>query len=242
MSVDKKRKALVVGASGGIATAIIHHLLDQDYHVYAVSRSSTPSLKHDHLRWYSCDYTDTAITSVCEQLSEVISELNTIYLCNGILHGEEIRPEKQLAQLASDAFLQVLQVNTLLPMRWIQNLHRFLNRQQDITLVVFSARVGSIEDNGLGGWYSYRASKAALNMLLKTYSVELQRKHPKASILIFHPGTTDTELSKPFQKNVPDGKLFTADFVAYQLFELVQREDRNQPIDYLDWQGKTIPW
>jgi len=242
MIVELERKALVIGASGGIATALIQHLLDQGYQVHAVSRAAKSNLSHDQLTWYCCDYSDVSLASVCEQLSETIPSLNSIYICNGLLHSDEIRPEKQLAQLTSDAFLNVLQVNALLPMRWVRQVHRYLNRQQDITLVVFSARVGSIGDNGLGGWYSYRASKATLNMLLKTYSIELQRTHPNASILIFHPGTTDTGLSKPFQKNVPEGKLFSADFVADRLFELVQSEDRNKPIAYLDWQGKGIPW
>jgi len=117
-----------------------------------------------------------------------------------------------------------------------------LSKQTACRVTVFSARVGSVSDNRLGGWYGYRASKAALNMMLKTASVELKRRAKGVKLVSFHPGTTDTSLSKPFQKNVPEGKLFTPDFVAQQLLSLESRLVLDGELSYLDWQGQEIPF
>jgi NAD(P)-dependent dehydrogenase (short-subunit alcohol dehydrogenase family) len=127
-------------------------------------------------------------------------------------------------------------------MLWIKFLTPYLSSKAPCKLVVFSARVGSISDNNLGGWYSYRASKAALNMMLKTAAIELARRAKNIKIIAFHPGTTDTPLSRPFQKNVPDEKLFTCNFVATQLLNIIENIEIDGKASYLDWQGKAIQW
>ena len=127
-------------------------------------------------------------------------------------------------------------------MLWIQKLTPVLTGKSPCTFVLFSARVGSISDNRLGGWYSYRASKAALNMMVKTAAIELARRAKNIKLIAFHPGTTDTPLSKPFQKNVPESKLFSAEFVAKQLLEIVEKTPHDQMASYLDWQGEKINW
>ena len=109
-------------------------------------------------------------------------------------------------------------------------------------IIVFSARVGSISENRLGGWYSYRASKAALNMMIKTDAIELARRNKNIKLIAFHPGTTDTPLSKPFQNNVPANKLFTCEFVAKQLLSIVDECELDQSASFLDWQGESINW
>jgi NAD(P)-dependent dehydrogenase (short-subunit alcohol dehydrogenase family) len=109
-------------------------------------------------------------------------------------------------------------------------------------VAVLSARVGSIGDNRLGGWYGYRASKAALNMFLQTAAVEYARRARRVKLLAFHPGTTDTALSAPFQKNVAAGKLFTPDFVAQRLLGLMDAAEPDGRLGFLDWAGKTVPW
>jgi len=105
---------------------------------------------------------------------------------------------------------------------------------------VFSARVGSTSDNRLGGWYSYRASKAALNSLLKSFAVEYARRLKNVKLIAFHPGTVDTDLSKPFQASVPEQNLFSAVFVADQLAEIMASADLDGQLSYLDWDGKSI--
>ena len=107
---------------------------------------------------------------------------------------------------------------------------------------MLSARVGSIGDNHLGGWYAYRASKAALNMLLKTAAIEYSRRSANVKLLSFHPGTTDTPLSKPFQSSVAADKLFTPDFVAAQLIALMTAADIDGQLAFIDWNGQSIDW
>jgi NAD(P)-dependent dehydrogenase (short-subunit alcohol dehydrogenase family) len=127
-------------------------------------------------------------------------------------------------------------------MLWLKHLTPILVGNHVCKIVVFTARVGSISDNKLGGWYSYRASKAAMNMLIKSASIELARIAKNIKLISFHPGTTDTPLSKPFQKNVPKGKLFTPEFVAKQLLGIVENTTVNGEASFLDWQGKSITW
>ena len=103
-----------------------------------------------------------------------------------------------------------------------------------------AARVGSIGDNRLGGWYSYRASKAALVMLMRTYSVELARKKPDAFCVTLHPGTVDTQLSEPFQRNVPEGKLFTPEFSASSLLDVLDGIGPEQSGRQFAWDGEEI--
>jgi NAD(P)-dependent dehydrogenase (short-subunit alcohol dehydrogenase family) len=135
-----------------------------------------------------------------------------------------------------------MNANALTPMLWIKKLISILSGKSPCKIVVFSARVGSISDNRLGGWYSYRASKSALNMMLKTTSIELARRDKNIKLVAFHPGTTDTPLSKPFQRNVPANKLFTCEFVAKQLLSIIVEIPFDQQVSYLDWQGKKINW
>ena len=109
-------------------------------------------------------------------------------------------------------------------------------------MAALSARVGSIGDNHLGGWYAYRSSKAALNMMLRTLSIEYGRRVKNVKIISFHPGTTDTALSKPFQASVPSDKLFTPEFVAGRLYGIMAEAEIDGQLSYLDWDNKAIPW
>ena len=109
-------------------------------------------------------------------------------------------------------------------------------------IILLSARVGSITDNKLGGWYGYRASKSALNMLVKTAQVEFSRRIKKCTLVLYHPGTVDTKLSKPFQGNVPPGKLFSPEFTAMQMLQCVESLQSEQAPHYIDWKGDNIPW
>ena len=169
-------------------------------------------------------------------------QIRYVIICNGILHNPQLMPEKRLEQLDSANLETVFRANTLVPMLWLKGLLPILNSPQPCTVAVLSARVGSIGDNRLGGWYSYRASKSALNMLLKTAAIELSRRARQIKLIAFHPGTTDTHLSRPFQANVPDGKLFRPEFVARQLMAILSRAEADGELAYLDWQGKPIPW
>lgn len=244
------QKTLIIGASSAIAQAIaIEHSGLSNSEVILVSRGFTdnalatyqnlPNTRLISVEDYTANSIELAITQI---QADSTLPITNVFICNGILHSETIQPEKRLEDFDPESFNQVMSANALTPMLWLQKLVPVLTGKIRCNLIVFSARVGSISENELGGWYSYRASKAALNMMLKTASVELARRAKNIKVIVFHPGTTDTELSKPFQKNVPKGKLFTCEFVAQQLLDIVEKQELDQTASFLDWKGETINW
>ena len=152
-----------------------------------------------------------------------------------------LKPEKRLEDIQQSALAEYFAVNTILPALWLKHLVKSVNKNR-ACLIFFSARVGSISENGLGGWYGYRASKAALNMIVKTASIEYKRRTPNSVLACYHPGTVDTELSKPFQANVKPGKLFTAQYTAERLLEHIEQLDCEQSPYYFDWDGQNIQY
>ncbi len=239
--------AIVIGANSSIAQCVIDKLLADCAvdEVTAISRRANPRLQSGcdpRLHWMVCDYTEEAIANVCAQLHTNENDYSHVVICNGLLHSESIAPEKRLEDITAQSLETVFRVNTIVPMLWLAHLAPLLKSKVVCSVAVFSARVGSIEDNRSGGWYSYRAAKAALNMLVKTASIELKRRAPNVRLMAFHPGTTDTALSKPFQANVPEGKLFTPEFVASSLLETMGKLEPGSSAEFLDWAGKPIAW
>lgn len=241
------QQTLIVGANSEIAKALTVQLKQHPTTgVILVSRSSQQMNQVDNVQIKSI----TLENYQEDQIDHAISEINCldhapvtqVIICNGILHSDCIKPEKRIEDFQAEAFSQVMNANALTPMLWIKKLISILSGKSPCKIVVFSARVGSISDNRLGGWYSYRASKSALNMMLKTTSIELARRDKNIKLVAFHPGTTDTPLSKPFQRNVPANKLFTCEFVAKQLLSIIKEIPFDQQVSYLDWQGKKINW
>ena len=139
-----------------------------------------------------------------------------------------MNPEKSLKKIKGENMAYFYEVNTIIPCLIIKNISANMSVSHPFKIVVLSARVGSISDNKLGGWYSYRASKAALNMIIKCASIEIQRVNKKAVIVGIHPGTVDSNLSKPFQSNVPKSKLFCPETSALKMAQVIQQL---QPID-----------
>lgn len=235
---------LVVGANGGIGRAVVELALAEGESVLAVSRQSLP-LAHPRLQYFRGGADDHGIASVTSELAAQPGGIDRVVITLGLLHQKSepaLFPEKRLEEVRSTQWQRSFFVNTLLPGLWVSQLLPILKGEQPCVMSVLSARVGSIGDNGLGGWYSYRSSKAALNMFLKTAAVEYARRAPNVKLLAFHPGTTDTALSKPFQANVAPQKLFTPQFVARQLREIMQSQQIDGTLSYLDWRGQPIPW
>ena len=197
-------------------------------------------------RHWDCDYSAGAIARVAEDLKAANVDVARIVICNGVLHGENFGPERTLKKLDPAAMKTVFETNAMLPLEWLSALYDVIKRASAPAIAVLSARVGSIGDNRMGGWYSYRGSKAALNMMLQCAAIEFHRNNKRSRILAFHPGTTDTPLSKPFQRNVPAEKLFTPAFVAERLLSVLDAvaDDPNLggSLAYRDWAGKDIPW
>jgi NAD(P)-dependent dehydrogenase (short-subunit alcohol dehydrogenase family) len=246
-SSDNTRNALVIGSSSGIATALVSALLDDRSidHIHTVSRQSSPINDNRQTHHQIDSGNEDEVASLVKSFRNKTS-FSLIVCCIGTLHGGEedkqFQPEKRLESLNAEAMLRYFQTNTLAPMNWLKQIVHLVPKDQISHVVFFTARVASIEDNRLGGWYGYRASKAALNMLLKTAQVELSRRSPKAVLVSYHPGTVDTALSKPFQKNVPEGKLFTPALTVSQLLKILPTLELQNTPHYIDWQGKAIPW
>lgn len=243
--------ALVTGASSGIGLAVVDALLQHPgmARVVAVSRSAehSPALvalasRHgQRLLQVSADVTaadDRArIAARCGP-----GPLHLLFNAAGMLHGPDLAPEKSLAGLDADALASVFALNAFAPILLVQALAAQLPRDQPVVLAALSARVGSIGDNRLGGWYAYRASKAALNQLLRTLAVEWRRSHPQATCVLLHPGTVDTPLSRPFQARVPAAQLFTPQHAASQLLGIVAGLTPADSGNFLAWDGSAIPW
>lgn len=240
------KTVILFGASSAIAQSYVRHLNQQITQCKIICVSSS-NISHSvqGITYFQSDYSVQNLSELTKTLKSQQVDLAQVIIFNGQLHNDQHMPEKKLEDINSDYFMQLLHSNSLIPLLCLQSILPLLTHKNQCTVTALSARVGSINDNKLGGWYTYRASKSALNMLFKTAAIELARRAKNTKLVLFHPGTTDTELSKPFQKNVPADKLFTADFVAQQLFKFTydnpQLELNGEPA-YLDWQGTTIPW
>jgi len=168
--------------------------------------------------------------------------LRLILNSSGLLHGPALQPEKRLSQASRQALERSFLVNAYGPLLLAQALEPLLPREQPSHFASLSARVGSIGDNQLGGWYSYRAAKAAQNQLLRTLALEWRRRLPQACVSLLHPGTTATPLSAPFQANVPPEKLFSPERAAAQLLDVLEGLTPEQSGGFWAWDGQPIPW
>ena len=166
--------------------------------------------------------------------------LDLVIVATGMLHDHPIMPEKSLGHISSSALQQLFKVNSLTPAIIAKHFLPKLNNKKTSCFAALSARVGSISDNRLGGWYAYRMSKAALNMLIKTASIEIQRRNKHAIIIGLHPGTVDSPLSKPFQTHVPAQKLFDADFSVACLLKVIMDLEPKHTGKCFAWDGQEI--
>ena len=236
---------VVIGAGSAIGRALIERWSRADTHpILAVARTEEALALVESLRvqTHECDYSEAALAALATQMQEQSVDIRRLIICNGVLQGEGYRPERALNQLKTTAMQQVFEVNTFLPMRVLASLTSILKRSSAPRVAVLSARVGSIGDNGLGGWYSYRGSKAALNMMLRCAALEMRRVNPAAKVMAYHPGTVDTPLSEPFQANVAPEKLFSPARAAEALDTVLASLEADGELSYLDWRGEPIPW
>jgi NAD(P)-dependent dehydrogenase (short-subunit alcohol dehydrogenase family) len=236
--------ALVTGASGGIGSAVIEALLasPRPGRVIAVSRRD---VRHADPRLVPLRL-DPGQEADRRRLGESLAgaPLHLMFNAVGLLHDERagIAPEKRLGELDAAALTRLFEVNAGTPVLLLKALEESLAGRHPALIASLSARVGSIGDNRLGGWYAYRASKAAHNMLMKTAAIELARRNRRASVVCLHPGTTDTALSTPFQARVPEHKLFSPRFVANRLLDVLGEVSEGESGLFLDWSGATVPW
>ena len=235
-------RAVVVGASGGIGAAFVEALARDPGIARIDALSRRPAEPGGKVHTHPIDVTDEAsIEAAAGQLDD--GPLDLVLVTTGVLHDAAgLRPEKTWRHLDAAALQRAYAVNTVGPALVAKHLLAKLRRDHKAVFAALSARVGSIEDNRIGGWYAYRASKAALNQMLRTLAVELARRRPQAVCVGLHPGTTDTPLSSPFQANVPEGKLFTPAFVAERLLAVVDDLDASASGGLYAWDGARIPF
>ena len=242
-----RQEALVIGANSDIGQSVASALKETEEfdNIHLVSRkpiTNTALLKSSIFRTHICDNKEDSIRKVLEDIFIAGSSPCNIVICNGILHSNKISPERRLEHISSNSLEEIFRINAIVPILWLSELINHLSNTSPSVVAVLSARVGSITDNKLGGWYSYRASKAALSMLLKTAAIEYSRRNRMVKILSLHPGTVDTKLSKPFQRSIPKEQIFTPDYAASRLLKIMKSIAHDGKIDYLDWEGKEIPW
>lgn len=236
--------ALVVGASGGIGRALLNRLLDDPAFLTVLAWSRTPlDLTHPKLRSSLVDITDETSIEAAAAMLDNYPPLSLVIVATGLLHaGGTLQPERSFKHIDAHSLHQSFAVNAIGPALVAKHVSANFGLDQRAVFAALSARVGSIEDNRLGGWYSYRASKAALNQIIKTLSREFVRSRPSAIFVSLHPGTVDTALSEPFQKNVPEGQLFSRQRAADQLLNVI---DRLQPSDtgaFIAWDAARIAY
>lgn len=223
-------RAAVVGASGGIGAAVASELVDRGAVVHALSRRGP-----DRIDIEDQDSIVAAAAGLADQ-----GTLDLVFVATGILHADGVAPEKSFRQLSKLSFERYFAVNATGPALVAKHFLPLLRKDRPAVFAALSARVGSIGDNRLGGWYGYRASKAALNMIVKTLAIELKRTHPQAACIALHPGTVDTGLSKPFQRGVAPEKLFPPERAAAQLLQVIRSVSAAQSGTILAWDGSSI--
>lgn len=231
--IEPLRRAIVIGSSGGIGAAIKSALTAKGAYVIGLSRSQSDSEQ-------PLDVTcEASIAAAAARLRDQ-APFCSIYVCTGLLHDSVTRPEKALRDIDEAGMMRSFAVNAVGPALVAKHFAPLLPKEGRCVFAALSARVGSISDNRLGGWYSYRASKAALNMIVKTLSIELARGRPDAICVALHPGTVDTGLSKPFQKNVDPVQLFSADQSAASLLRIMDQLSPDQTGRCFAWDGSDI--
>ncbi|MBD2771714.1 SDR family NAD(P)-dependent oxidoreductase [Iningainema tapete] len=245
--------ALIIGASQGIGLGFVRNLLQNERiaKVYATYRQPESAVElitlqkqhSDKLVCLAMDITEES--QIIESVQLLRADTNKLHLvvnCVGVLHEGEMQPEKSLRQINSEYLMRYFQVNSIGSVLLAKHLLPLFRHQESSVFASISAKVGSIGDNKLGGWYGYRASKAALNMFMRTVAIEYGRTCPKAVVVTLHPGTTDTRLSLPFQGNVPPEKLFSVERTVTQLLSVIEQLQPSDSGEFFSWDGSRLPW
>jgi NAD(P)-dependent dehydrogenase (short-subunit alcohol dehydrogenase family) len=227
---NKPFRALIIGSSGTIGSALVSALESHPscHEVIGLHRNSDPVIDYDHLETIQTAY------ETLEKLRPFDLIINTI----GVLHTQQWTPEKRLADLQANQLQQQFLSNAIGPTLTIKHFSKLMNPAGGV-FATLSAKVGSITDNRLGGWYSYRASKAALNMLIKTASIELHRTQPHLVLVAIHPGTVKSNLSRPFRGDEIGRDPSEA---ASEILSILGNLQASDTGSFKSYRGEDIPW
>ncbi|WP_440977889.1 SDR family NAD(P)-dependent oxidoreductase [Sphingomonas pseudosanguinis] len=226
------KRAIVIGASGGIGGAIADALEEEGASVTRLARAMSGDA---HI-----DLEDEAsIAAAAKRIADGPAP-DLVIVATGLLHDGEHGPEKAIDQLSPEWLARNFAVNATGPALIAKHFLPLMPRTGKTIFAALSARVGSISDNRMGGWYGYRASKAALNQFIRTLAIEYKRRNDRSIVVALHPGTVDTALSKPFQGNVRPGGLFAPDRAAVQLLDVLDGLKAPDSGKLFDWEGKEV--
>ena len=231
----------ITGVSGALGKAFVNNLaaIDNVETINVFSRSEE-NFHSEKIFTHLIDYKNEDEILEASKISSAKSSLDLVIVANGILHNEQVFPEKKISEITVEKFEEVFFVNTILPSIIAKHFIPKLSQNNQSIFAFMTARVGSISDNKLGGWYAYRASKAALNMVIKNLSIEAGRKNKNAVLVGLHPGTVVSNLSKPFQSNVPEKKLFTPDQSVKYLLKILFNLKIEDTGKIFAWNGDEI--
>ena len=235
------KTVVIIGSSGSIGSALTElYCSNHSNVVYGFSRETNTEFNYTNLIEDQIDiFNEHSLDLLVKKYFTQI-RIDILIVATGVLHTDKIFPEKSLRDLSLEKFQTIFTVNTVGPALILKYFCKLLPNDRRSVVAVMSARVGSISDNRLGGWYSYRASKAALNMVVKNASIEIRRRFPQGIIVSLHPGTVISKLSEPFQANVPKKKLFSSNFAASKLKRVIEKVELNHNGKCLDYNGDEI--
>lgn len=233
------KNIVIVGTSGSIGSALIDECLIKypEAQISAFSRKGE-GIINTRVKHYCIDYTDES--ALKDSVKDVSKDVDLLLIAIGILHDGNLMPEKSFKEITLESLNRLYYVNTILPTMIVKTFIPLLNKFSPVTVAALSARVGSISDNKLGGWYSYRASKAALNMIFKSLSIEIQRINKESCVITLHPGTVDSNLSKPFQNRIKQEQLFTPKYSAQKLVKIIDNVTKCDTGKVFAWDGSII--
>ncbi len=233
-----KGLALVVGC-GGIGTQLATDLRKSEKELDVVLCGR----KSEFNSFWELDIEDSeSLLNLKNKIANHSYKLRLVVNATGRLHSDALKPEKRLQHLDKKNMMESFSINAFSPILLAKTIEEFIPKDCDFNFASISARVGSIGDNQTGGWYSYRAAKSAQNQFFKSLSIEWSRRFPKATITLLHPGTVDTHLSRPFQKFVPEHKLFSTEKSSQFLINIIKNQSPSATGKFIAWDGSEIPW
>ena len=237
-----KKTVAIIGSSGAIGNAVSDNLINDESIgiIYKFSRSMSVKEK-ERVKNIFLDIEDEE--SIKSSLDHVPSDtkFDLVFVATGILHNDkEIFPEKSIKDIDIDKLKKVILVNTIGPTLIGKYFIPYLRKDEKSVFAFLSARVGSISENKLGGWYSYRASKTALNQIIKNFSIEIKRTNKNAIFVGLQPGTVKSFLSKPFERNVKEDNLLTPEYSAEKLLQVINDLSPDDSGKFFAWNGEEI--